>query len=85
MAVFISAGHNPQGIKKDSGAVANGFHEADLNVDFRNLVLAECKKLGLKTINDNDSETLGQYLSRIQTGSGSVVLEFHLMNFLYSS
>lgn len=77
MAVFISAGHNPQGIKTDPGAVANGFREADLNIDFRNLVLAECKKLGLKTINDNDNETLGQYLSRIQTGSGSVVLEFH--------
>lgn len=77
MAVFISAGHNPNGIKKDPGAVANGFNEADLNVDFRNLVLSECIRLGIKTIQDNDSETLGQYLSRIQTGKGSVVIEFH--------
>ena len=31
MAVFISAGHNPKGIKIDPGAVGNGFREADLS------------------------------------------------------
>ena len=30
--VFISAGHNPRGIKVDPGAVCNGFREADLAV-----------------------------------------------------
>jgi N-acetylmuramoyl-L-alanine amidase len=75
--IFISAGHNPNGIKKDPGAVGNGFHEADLAVEFRNLVVAilRGKKIEVKT--DKDDERLGEYLKRIQTGSGSVVLEFH--------
>lgn len=75
--VFASAGHNTQGIKKDPGAVANGYKEADLNVAFRDLFIKECKVLGMKVIQDLDTETLGQYLARIKTGNGSVVIEFH--------
>jgi len=77
MACFISAGHNPKGVKVDPGAVGNGYREADLTVEFRDLVIAECLKLGLKVISDRDDETLAQYLGRIKPGSGSVVLEFH--------
>jgi len=44
MSTFISAGHNPKGIKVDPGAVANGLHEADLTVEFRNLVVSELVK-----------------------------------------
>lgn len=77
MTAFISAGHNPKGIKVDPGAVANGLHEADLTVEFRNLVVSELLKRNVKVITDKDDERLGDYLKRIQTGSGSVVLEFH--------
>lgn len=77
MTAFISAGHNPKGIKVDPGAVANGFHEADLAVEFRNLVVNLLQKRNVKVITDKDDERLGDYLKRIQTGSGSVVLEFH--------
>lgn len=75
--VFISAGHNPKGIKVDPGAVGNGFREADLAIEFRDLVIKECLKLSLKVIQDKDDERLGTYLERIKTGSGSVVIEFH--------
>lgn len=75
--VFISAGHNPKGIKVDPGAVGNGFREADLAIEFRDLVIKECLRLGLKVIQDKDDERLGTYLERIKTGSGSVVIEFH--------
>lgn len=75
--IFISAGHNPKGIKPDPGAVANGYHEADLAVQFRNLVASELSKLGAQFVTDNDDERLAQYLERIKTGGGSVVLEFH--------
>ncbi len=75
--IYISAGHNPGGLKVDPGAIGNGKHEADLTVEFRNLVIEELKKIGTKYISDNDSETLGQYLKRAETGTGSVVLEFH--------
>lgn len=77
MTAFISAGHNPQGIKPDPGAVANGFHEANLAVEFRNLVVAELQKRKVKVITDKDNERLGEYLKRIETGSGSVVIEYH--------
>ncbi|MBP1222671.1 N-acetylmuramoyl-L-alanine amidase [Flavobacterium sp. 1355] len=77
MTAFISAGHNPKGIKVDPGAVGNGYTEADLAVEFRNLVVSELLKRKVKVITDSDDERLADYLKRIQTGSGSVVLEFH--------
>lgn len=76
--IFISAGHNPFGIKTDSGAVGNGFREADVAIEFRNLVAKELQAMNVAFKTDKDDETLGQYLSRINTGSGSVVVEFHL-------
>ncbi len=75
--IFISAGHNPNGIKPDPGAIGNGFHEANLTVEFRNLVVALLLGKKIEVITDKDDERLGSYLSRIKTGSGSVVLEFH--------
>lgn len=77
MTAFISAGHNPKGPKVDPGAVANGLKEADLAIEFRDLVIKELLKLGVKVISDKDDETLSQYLLRIKPGNGSVILEFH--------
>ena len=77
MTLFASAGHNPAGIKRDPGAVANGYTEAALAVQFRDLFIDKCKRLGMTIIQDLDTETLGQYLARIKTGNGSVVIEFH--------
>lgn len=75
--IFLSAGHNLNGIKPDPGAVGNGFKEAELAVEFRNLV-AECLTArGVKFITDKDDEKLAEYLKRIQTGNGSVVIEYH--------
>jgi len=75
--IFISAGHNPKGIKVDSGAVGNGYTEANLAVEFRNLVIAQLKAKKVTYVSDNDDERLAQYLERIKTGNASVVLEFH--------
>lgn len=71
--IFISAGHH----LGDSGAIANGRQENLLAIEFRDLVCAQLTKRGVKFIKDNDTETLPEYLKRIETGSGSVVLEFH--------
>jgi len=73
MTAFISAGHH----LKDPGAIGNGKKESDLTREFRDMVVPILKCNGVKVITDKDSETLGQYLSRIKTGTGSVVLEFH--------
>ena len=76
--IFISAGHNTGGLKPDPGAVANGYTEAKLAIEIRDLVVKELRKdNSLKIVTDNDDERLGEYLSRIKTGNGSVVLEFH--------
>lgn len=75
--IFLSAGHH----KKDPGAVANGFKEADLTMELRDLIVAELEdrgqKRGINFITDKDEETLGQYLSRIKPGTASVVFELH--------
>ena len=75
--VFISSGHVPKGKNYDPGAVSNGIKESDKALEFKNLVISKCIKKGLKVITDKDDETLSDYLKRIKTGSGSVVLEFH--------
>ena len=76
MAVFISAGHNTKG-QRDPGAVSKYGIEAEKAAEFRNIITGVAKGLGLKVINDKDDERLAEYLKRIQSGSGSVVLEFH--------
>ena len=74
MACFISAGHH----NKDSGAIGvDGRKESEEAIKLRDAVVKYCKEKGLKVITDDDDETLAQYLTRIQTGDGSVVLEFH--------
>lgn len=77
MTIFLSSGHNPKGQKTDSGAIANGYVEANLNIEFKQLILNELKKSNVKVIQDYDHESLLQYLQRIITGSGSVTLEIH--------
>jgi N-acetylmuramoyl-L-alanine amidase len=73
MASYISAGHH----LKDSGAVANGYQENELTMEFRDLVVKYCKDLDLRVIVDKDTETLNQYFNRIKPGDGSVVVDFH--------
>ena len=77
MSSFVSAGHH----LKDPGAVANHkgitYKEADLARDLRDRVIKHLKAAGVTVIQDQDKETLGEYLARIQPGNGSVVVEFH--------
>lgn len=78
--IYISAGHNSKSrtIKADPGAVnKNGIKEGDLTIEFRDLVKKELDALGLKYISDTEEESLAMYLSRIQTGNASVVVEYH--------
>ncbi len=77
--IFISAGHNSKSksIRQDSGAIGNGYKEGDLTIEFRDLVCKELDKLGMKYIKDSDEESLQMYLQRINTGSASVVIEYH--------
>ena len=73
MASFVSAGHH----LKDSGAIGSGTQENLETIGFRNLVVPICKQRGLKVFVDDDKDSLATYLSKIKTGDGSVVIEFH--------
>lgn len=79
MAVFISAGHNTEG-QRDPGAVANGLIEAEEVQKFRDMVIRAMRERHseIRIIQDENHERLGEYLKRIQTGAGSVVIEYHL-------
>lgn len=79
--IYISAGHNPglsvRSGKIDPGAIGCGKREADLTVIQRDLTITELERLGAKYIKDENNESLGEYLQRIKTGTGSVITEFH--------
>lgn len=73
MASFVSAGHH----LKDPGAVALGLQENNLTIKVRDKVVEHLKAKGYKVFTDKDTETLAEYLKRIEPGEGSVVVEFH--------
>lgn len=78
--IFSSAGHcNARGHKnEDSGAVGvNGRWEADEAVKFRNRVNQYIRANGYTVKQDSDTESLREYLQRIQPGPASVVVEYH--------
>jgi len=75
---FSSAGHH----NKDSGAVGvNGRKENLETIAFRDLVNEELRRRGKTVVQDDDDETLGQYLSRIQPEDSDVVVEPHFNAF----
>lgn len=73
LVVYPSAGHHD----KDPGAVANGWKEADLTKELRNLMIAEFNLRQHKIIVDQDWETNSQYQKRIKPGGGSVIMDLH--------
>lgn len=79
--LFISAGHcTVPGPNQDPGAIGvNGRWEAKETLKIRNRVVDILKNdyQYNKIATDLDGESLGQYVNRINTGSGSVVCEFH--------
>lgn len=73
LVVYPSAGHH----NSDPGAVQNGYKEADLTKELRNLMVAEFKKRNHKIIIDKDWETNSEYQRRIKPGYGSVIMDLH--------
>ena len=76
MTAFASGGHDLRNV----GAEANGYHEEKEMIIFRNKVIEKYKQLypTSKIVSDTDYEKLADYLKRIKTGEGSVVVEFHM-------
>jgi N-acetylmuramoyl-L-alanine amidase len=60
--LFLSAGHG--GI--DVGAVGNGYTEADLTIELRDLINKHLLKLGIKAITDDNKNALAQTIRFFQ-------------------
>lgn len=78
--IFPSAGHNSQSTsrRQDPGAIANGYKEGDLMIEFLDLVCHELDLLGVAYIKESKEDNLTSWTDRIKTGSGSVVVEYHM-------
>lgn len=77
--IFISAGHsNTPG--RDRGAVGNGFIEGNLTVEFRNLIISELAKIGVKAERDGDNTVTAETVNFIRKklfGINSIFIDFH--------
>ncbi|GEM67552.1 hypothetical protein SMI01S_11580 [Sphingobacterium mizutaii NBRC 14946 = DSM 11724] len=75
---YSSAGHH----LKDSGAIGvNGRKENLETISFREMVNQGLKNQGKTVVQDNDNETLSQYLGRINPTDKDVVVEPHFNAF----
>lgn len=73
--LFISAGHGGT----DPGASANGYIEAVLTLELRDLLVRELNKLGITPVTDPAPNALSQTLAwlRGKFGSKDILLDIH--------
>ena len=73
--IIISAGHGGN----DSGAVANGYTERDLAIEFRELLVKELLLLGVKPLTDDNKNALKQTLAWLvgKYSSKDILLDIH--------
>jgi N-acetylmuramoyl-L-alanine amidase len=77
MTIFVSAGHTPSGLNQDPGAIGNGYEEADLTKELRDLVVPLLKQKGLSVWVDNDTQRLPAVLAAINSTEKDVVCDIH--------
>ena len=73
--LFLSAGHGGS----DVGAVGNGYKEADLTIEIRDLTLKYLKQLGAKVIIDDNSNALAQTITffKNKVTKESILVDYH--------
>lgn len=72
--IFIEAGHS----QKDPGASGNGYREADLTSELRNMIAIRLKALGIKAVRlDNDAHDLATVLKEFNPGPDDLLLSLH--------
>ena len=73
--IIISAGHGGS----DSGAVANGYTERDLAIEFRELLVKELLLLGVKPLIDDNKNALKETLAWLtgKYSSKDILLDIH--------
>lgn len=75
--IYLSAGHSPKGLKPDPGAIGNGYKEADLTVELRDLITKVLKEKGAAVWNDDDTMRLPEVLKSINSTEKDVVCDLH--------
>ena len=77
--IFLSAGHGGN----DVGAVGNGYNEADLTIELRDLVLKCLKQLGAKVVIDDNKNALAQTITffKNKVAKDSILLDIHWNSF----
>lgn len=73
--LFLSAGHSP----KEPGASGNGYREELLAIEFRDLLVAELKTLGVTPIIDDNNNALAKTLAYFKnmTSTDSICIDIH--------
>jgi N-acetylmuramoyl-L-alanine amidase len=72
--IYPLAGHS----NTDPGAIANGYREADLTKELRNIIVNELKKRNyLKFQIDDDKDGLSTVLKKINPGKKDILLDIH--------
>jgi N-acetylmuramoyl-L-alanine amidase len=76
--IFIEAGHN----NSDSGAIGNGFKEADLTKEARNILVQNLKLMGYtgEIITDADAHSLGdtiKYFNSLTPKADDILISLH--------
>ena len=75
--IYLLAGHTPKGINQDPGAVANGFREADLTMELRDMVADRLRSMGYEVYEDDDTHRLQQVLNGIDSNESDIVFDIH--------
>jgi N-acetylmuramoyl-L-alanine amidase len=73
--IFLSAGHGGS----DVGAVGNGYKEADLTIDIRDLTLKYLKQLGAKVIIDDNTNALKHTIAFLKNKvtKEAILVDYH--------
>ena len=75
--IYLLAGHTPKGINQDPGAVGNGYREADLTMELRDMVADKLRSMGYTVHEDDDTHRLQQVLDNINAYESDVVFDIH--------
>ncbi|MBN3003343.1 N-acetylmuramoyl-L-alanine amidase [Chromobacterium alkanivorans] len=74
MKILVSAGHS----NVDPGAVANGYREADIAAEFRNLVAHELRQAGADALTDGEGSDNKPLAEAVKLAGGvGLAVEFH--------
>ena len=71
--IYITAGHN----NTDPGAIGNGYKEATLAKECRDIMLLQLNNMGINAWFDNDNDTLVTVLQKMNPEESDVCLDIH--------